>query len=142
MIKKTFPLLFCGALLFIAPFAFSQKVENLPNRPPKSEVENILVEELTTDSMCTSFLIWIRGGVKHHFHATHTENIYVLEGEGEMEFGEQVFHVKAGDFIMVPREVVHAVTAKVPMKVLSIQAPMWITDDRNFVSPIRRPHNE
>jgi mannose-6-phosphate isomerase-like protein (cupin superfamily) len=122
--------------------SLAQKVENLPNRPPKSEVENILVEELTTDSMCTSFLIWIRGGVKHHFHATHTENIYILEGEGEMEFGEQVFYVKAGDFVMVPRGVVHSVTTKIPMKVLSIQAPMWITDDRNFVSPIRRPHNE
>jgi quercetin dioxygenase-like cupin family protein len=142
MINKMLSSMAVGILFLTAPFLSAQKVENLPNRPPKSEVENILVEQLTTDSMCTSFLIWIRGGVKHHFHATHTENIYVLEGEGEMEFGEQAFHVKAGDFIMVPRNTVHAVTAKVPMKVLSIQAPMWITDDRNFVSPIRRPHNE
>ncbi|MDZ4751437.1 MAG: cupin domain-containing protein [Flavobacteriales bacterium] len=136
---KLFTLL---SLALICAGAFAQKVADLPSKSPSSEVENILVEQIATDSMCTSFIIWIRGGVKHHFHTSHTENIYILEGEGEMEFGEEVFQVKAGDYILVPRLKVHSVKATIPMKVLSIQAPMWTTDDRKFVAPIRRPHNE
>jgi quercetin dioxygenase-like cupin family protein len=130
------------ALLAIVTAGYSQKVADIPNMPAPGEVENSAVKEIATDSLCTTFVVWIRSGVKHHFHATHTENVYIIEGEGTMEFGEEVFTVKAGDFVLIPKGKVHAVMATKPMKVLSIQTPQWTTDDRNFVPPIRRPHNE
>jgi mannose-6-phosphate isomerase-like protein (cupin superfamily) len=59
-----------------------------------------------------------------------------------MDFGNITFKVVAGDYITIPRETVHAITASIPMKVLSIQTPQWVAEDRTFVSPLRRPHNE
>jgi len=120
----------------------AQKVENLHLHTPSPSWENVDVKKIADDSLCTSFLIWIRSGVKHHFHASHTECIYILEGEGLMEFGDTEFNVKAGDFVQVPRGTVHAVQANVPMHVLSIQTPQFATDDRVFIAPMRRPHNE
>jgi mannose-6-phosphate isomerase-like protein (cupin superfamily) len=122
--------------------SFAQKVENVPNIKPGPEWENVEIKKIADDSLCSTFHIWIKGGVKHHFHTSHTECIYVLEGEGEMDYGDQKFSVKAGDYITIPKGVVHAVVAKTPLHVLSIQTPQWITDDRKFVEPIRRPHHE
>jgi hypothetical protein len=34
------------------------------------------------------------------------------------------------------------VIATSTLKVLSIQTPRWVTEDRKFIDPIRRPHNE
>jgi quercetin dioxygenase-like cupin family protein len=120
----------------------AQHTSNLPERTPVKEAENVTAEQLATDSLCTSFIIWVKSGVKHHFHQSHTECIYIIEGSGEMTLADSTFTVHAGDFIQVPRGVVHAVTATVPLKVLSIQTPQWIVEDRKFISPIRRPHNE
>jgi hypothetical protein len=32
--------------------------------------------------------------------------------------------------------------AEKPMRVLSIQTPQWVVDDRKFVNPIRRPEEK
>ena len=135
------------SIIFLILFAFAyttkaQVVANLPEKSPSKEAENVAVEQLASDSLCTSFMIWIKGGVKHHFHQSHTECIYILEGSGEMTLADSTFTVNAGDFVQIPKGVVHAVTATKPMKVLSIQTPQWIVEDRKFISPIRRPHNE
>jgi len=134
-------------ILFIGSFsistsAYAQLVPDLIHSKPKENWENVDIQKIADDSLCTSFSIWIKSGVKHHFHETHTECIYVLEGTGEMELGDSKFTVKAGDFIQVPAKTPHAVVATSPMHVLSIQTPQWKTDDRKFIEPIRRPHNE
>jgi quercetin dioxygenase-like cupin family protein len=135
------PLLF-SALVLITSHACAQKTGNLPARQPEKPVESIHVEKIADDSLCTTFLIWIQTGVKQHFHSSHTENIYIIEGSGEMELDGQIFTVKAGDYILVPTGKVHAVTATAPMKVLSIQTPRWVMDDRKFVTLGKKPHNE
>lgn len=130
-------------IMMLAPWLLiAQHTDDLPSRLPPGEWENVVVENIADDSLCTTFMIWIRGGVKHHFHETHTESIYVLEGEGIMELGEKTFNVNAGDYVMIPKNTVHAVTATASMKVLSIQTPQWKTEDRKFMPPMRRPHNE
>ncbi|MFN0032967.1 MAG: cupin domain-containing protein [Flavobacteriales bacterium] len=141
---RTFHII-CTLILSIAAATFctAQKTENLPARQPAEAKENVTVEQLATDSLCTAFQIWISTGVMHHFHQSHTECIYILEGEGQMTLADSTFTVRAGDFVMVPKGTVHAVTATTTMKVLSIQSPQWVADDRKFVEPfIRRPHNE
>ena len=120
----------------------AQKVNDLPGMSAPSPVESTLVKQIASDSLSTAFVIWIKGGVRHHFHAEHTENIYVLEGSGVMELGESSFVIGPGDYILVPKGTVHSLVASTPVKVLSIQTPQWIADDRIFVEPFRRPHNE
>jgi mannose-6-phosphate isomerase-like protein (cupin superfamily) len=137
--KQALILLMAGALPVMA---FTQHVADLSTRKPKGEWENTAVEKIADDSLSTTFIIWIRGGIKHHFHETHTESIYILEGEGVMELGDQTFAVKSGDYVLIPRHTVHAVTANSTLKVLSIQTPQWTTEDRKFIPPVRRPHNE
>ncbi len=122
--------------------ATAQRVENLPARMAPGRVENTLVEKIADDSLATAFEIWILGGVKYHFHEAHTECVYILEGSGEMQWGEESFRVSPGDFVMIPRGKPHGLIATERMKVLSIQTPRWLTDDRKFLEPVRRPHNE
>jgi mannose-6-phosphate isomerase-like protein (cupin superfamily) len=103
--------------------------------PPK-DFENIFVKQVSNDSLQTSFVIWVKHGVKNHFHAEHTENIYVLSGKAEMTLGEESFIVRKGDFITIPMGVHHSVTkvfGRKPLKVLSIQSPRFTGVDRVFV---------
>ena len=139
---RSFRLLTLLGTLLLTSIVSAQKAENLPARQPVKEGDNVTVEQLATDSLCTSFMIWVKEGVKHHFHQSHTECIYIIEGIGEMTLADSTFTVVAGDFVQIPKGVVHAVTATKPLKVLSIQTPQWVVEDRKFISPIRRPHNE
>ncbi len=116
----------------------AQRVDLYARHAP-ADWQNIAVEKIADDSLSSSFLIWIREGVKRHFHETHTEHVTVIEGTGEMMLGDSLFIVKPGDFLLIPKGVPHAVTALTPMKVLSIQTPRWTSEDRIFLPTIRRP---
>jgi mannose-6-phosphate isomerase-like protein (cupin superfamily) len=116
----------------------AQRVDLYARHAP-ADWQNVAVEKIADDSLSTSFLIWVREGVKRHFHARHTEHVTVIEGTGEMMLGDSLFVVKPGDFLLIPKGVPHAVTALTPMKVLSIQTPRWTTEDRVFLPIIRRP---
>ena len=61
--------------------------------------DNIYNRTLASDSLSSSFVIFIKKEVKKHKHATHTENVYILDGEGEMLLGDKTFKVKKGDII-------------------------------------------
>ena len=81
------------------------------------------------------FVIFIKKEVKKHKHATHTENVYILDGEGEMLLGDKTFKVKKGDMIFISMNTVHSlkVTSSVPVKVLSVQSPRFDGKDRIFI---------
>ena len=66
-----------------------------------------------------------------------TETLYFLEGEGIFTIGSKKHLVKAGDFVSIPPSVVHSfktISTK-PVKVLSIQAPEFLGEDRHFIKP-------
>jgi quercetin dioxygenase-like cupin family protein len=102
---------------------------------PKAEFENILVRPISSDSLSSSFLIWIKDKVKAHRHITHTEQVFVLEGAGMMHLGDSTYRVSSGSFINIPKNTVHSVTvtSHLPMKVLSIQSPLFTGIDRHFI---------
>jgi quercetin dioxygenase-like cupin family protein len=133
---------FCVLFFLVVVISWGQHIPNLPSLPIEQKNNNVNVLMLATDSLCTTFLITIAEGVKHHFHYTHTENIYVIEGEGMMTLGSKEFQVSAGSYVMIPKGTIHHVIAEKPMRVLSIQTPQWVTDDRKFVDPIRRPEEK
>jgi len=93
------------------------------------------VKQLSTDKHTSNFVIFVKQGVKAHVHKTHSETVYVLEGEGEMRLGDKQIKVKPGDFIFIPENTVHSVKviSKTPMKVLSNQAPEFLGKDRVFI---------
>ena len=101
----------------------------------KTISDNLYNKALFSDSLASSFVIVIKQGVKPHKHLQHSEHVAVLDGEGEMTLGEKKFGIKKGDVIFIPKNTVHAVktTSKVPLKVLSVQAPHFDGKDRIFI---------
>jgi mannose-6-phosphate isomerase-like protein (cupin superfamily) len=95
--------------------------------------ENIYNRTLYKDSAeVSSFIIFIKKEVKMHKHAEHAEHVYVLDGNAEMTLDEKTFAIKKGDMIFIPKNTFHSVKtiSKVPLKVLSIQAPFFDGKDR------------
>jgi quercetin dioxygenase-like cupin family protein len=94
--------------------------------------ESIKVQKIAGDSLTSSFIIEIKDKVKKHYHREHSETIYVIDGKGEMILGDKTIQVKPGDYLFIPKGTVHAVkvTSKNPLKVLSIQAPLFDGKDR------------
>lgn len=96
---------------------------------------NIYSKALFSDSLSSSFCIVIKKEVKPHRHASHSEQVLVLEGEGLMKFDGQSFIIKKGDLVFIPKNKVHSVktTGKIPSKVLSVQSPQFDGSDRIMV---------
>lgn len=105
---------------------------NLNTLLPKENFENIYSEKIAEDSLSSSFIIWIKKGVKLHKHLEHSEHVYVLEGEGQMQLGDNWINIKSGDLIFIPKNTPHKVktTSTTILKVLSIQSPFFDGSDR------------
>ena len=97
-------------------------------------LENIYNRPLYSDSLTSSFVIFIKKEVKEHKHVTHAEHVIVLEGEAIMKLDGRSFKIKKGDVIFIPENTWHYVktTSKIPLKVISIQAPNFDGKDRVF----------
>jgi len=89
------------------------------------DMKNIHITPIGSSETVSEFVIFIRNEVKAHFHKTHTELVYVLEGEGVFRLGETKQIIKPGDFIRIDKGLTHSVvvTSKKPLKILSIQTP-------------------
>jgi len=130
-------------LFCITPFGFCQnfdwneplnKVYHLDKMQP-GEFENIKVEKLCSQEETTSFLIWVSDTVKPHFHKKHNETLYFIEGEGIFYVGSKKHEIKSGDYITIPKNVVHSfkTTSKSPIKAISVQAPEFFGEDRFWI---------
>lgn len=111
-------------------------IHNLERVSAPTAFDNIHLIPLGSDKHASEYLIFIKHKVAAHYHAKHSEIVYVLAGEGVMILGEHKKQVGKGDYIRIPEGIVHAleVTSKEPMKVLSVQAPEFKGKDRIFVS--------
>lgn len=125
-------ILFFTGLSWLCP---AQNHQDILNLKPDSAVSGIKMLKIAGDKNSTSFVIWIKESVKAHRHKEHTENIYILEGEGEMKINGQILKIKPGDFVNIPENVVHSVkvSSPFPMKVLSVQSPEFNGEDRIWV---------
>ena len=100
----------------------------------ESSFDNVYVQALANDSLSSSFIIWIKESVPLHKHEHHTEYVYVLEGNGLMQLGNELVHMKAGDLIHIPCNTPHEVrevNSKHPLKVISVQMPFFDGKDRH-----------
>lgn len=125
-------------LCLIALFSFNTfantSIDLISITPPKT-FENIHVQPLGTSETASEYLIFIKHGVKAHMHQTHTELVYVIEGEGVFRLDDTKQIIKSGDFIRINKGVIHSVivTSETPLKVLSIQTPKFEGKDRVFI---------
>lgn len=110
-------------------------VKDLKDVQPDEEFENIHVKKVYTDSTVSCFVIWVKKGVKAHYHAEHTENLVVIEGTGVMKVGDEEYEIGPNDYIVIPKGTIHSVkvTSKTPLKVISLQSPEFLGQDRIFV---------
>lgn len=93
---------------------------------------NIYTRRLYTDSLASSFVIFVKKEVKEHRHAAHAEHVLVLDGEAAMSVGSRSFKIKKGDLVFIPKNTWHSVkvSSPAPLKVLSMQAPVFDGSDR------------
>jgi len=103
-------------------------------KPDDVEFENISVKQISTHKDATTFAIWIKKKVKLHKHVYHTENVIIEEGSGEFQLGDSTYKVKKGDVIVIPQDTWHGVivNSKETMKVISVQSPQFLGEDRVF----------
>ena len=132
--KNSFITLFCIVLIFsvnIKAFAFV----DLSEIKAPAELKNIYAKTLGSNKDATAVVLFIAKSVAPHYHAEHTELIYILEGEAILALDDTRQVIKAGHFIRVEPKVIHAVqvTSDIPLKVLSIQTPEFSGKDRIFV---------
>lgn len=121
-------------LLFIFFPVFLQSQVNWKKKK-LPEFENIYSEKIAEDSLQSTFFIAIKKQVLPHYHKEHSECIVVLSGSGEMSLGNQKINLREGIQVSIPKNTVHSVTVtgKKPLKVISIQSPMFDGKDRFFV---------
>jgi quercetin dioxygenase-like cupin family protein len=124
------------SIAVIAMVSIAQTDPKLTNHKAVEPYENIYVERISGDTNQTSFLIWVKNSVPLHLHEWHTENVYILDGKGEMTLGDEKFVVKKGDYFNIPKGTPHAlkVLSSAPVKVLSIQSPHFDGSDRILIS--------
>ena len=99
-----------------------------------NDYDNIKVEPIYSDSLVSSFYIWVKKEVRSHKHAHHTEHVQVLEGKGNFTLADSTFIISKGDLVVIPKNTYHSVVviSENPMKVISIQAPYFDGSDRVF----------
>lgn len=126
--KIAFFLLF----IFSASHSFSQDTPTAAAKWSAYTNANIHVEKLNGDSLSTSFLIQVRDSVPRHYHAYHSEHIYVLSGRAEMQIDTDTVTISPGDYLFVPAKTWHGVYVpdREILRVLSIQAPEFSGEDR------------
>jgi quercetin dioxygenase-like cupin family protein len=123
-------------IVAIAMVSIAQTNPELTNLKPAEPYDNVAVTRISGDSNQTSFVIWIKKEVPLHKHEWHTENVYILDGKGEMTLGDEKFVIKKGDYFNIPMGTPHAlkVLSSAPVKVLSIQSPHFDGSDRVLIS--------
>lgn len=117
---------------------------NLLELQPDTTFDNIHVQPLASDSLVSSFVVWVKKEVRLHHHAFHTETLLILEGTGTLVVGDENVEVGAGDFLAIPKTTPHdlTVTSDTPLKALSIQAPKFQGKDRVFAGQVRKPSGQ
>ncbi|MGE0567253.1 MAG: cupin domain-containing protein [Bacteroidia bacterium] len=114
-------------------FSFYGKAQDVIN-VKKFEAGNrpVVTNNLFSDSLVSSFCIIIKSEVRAHKHMNHSEHVIVQEGEALMKLGDKEFNIKEGDVIFIPKGTTHSVLVKgkKPLKVISVQAPLFKGDDR------------
>ena len=98
--KKMLMFWLCGISLVISQRTSAQVW--LDTIQPPAEFENVARVPLYSDSTVTVVVAWVKKGIDVHSHVSHTETVYILEGNGVMELNGEHFPVHPGMTVSVP----------------------------------------
>lgn len=83
--------------------------------------------------VCTLHTVTISADAETHYHKSHTEVYYFLEGRGEMELDGVRQPVHPGMSIFIPTGVRHrAIVGDEPMRILNFVIPPFDPEDEWF----------
>lgn len=130
--KFSITILFSLTLLLTSSAQDVKLITYAKSLSPEKDYENIHMIKLYSDSLSSVFCIWIKKEVKLHKHLNHTEQVLVLEGTAQMLLNKSTFEINEGDLITIPKNTPHKVIVNdnIPLKVLSIQSPLFDGSDR------------
>ena len=76
-----------------------------------------------------------QGNIGKHYHADTDEIQYILSGSGTMWIGDTQRSIKAGDLLVIPKNVNHAGTVPTSgtFKAIAIKIPPQAATDQHFV---------
>jgi quercetin dioxygenase-like cupin family protein len=124
-------------LFILFPFFFHSQIDWKQKKLP--DFENVYFEKIAEDSLQSTFFIAIKKNVIPHYHKDHSECIVVLSGMGEMMLGQQKINLRDGVQVSIPKNTVHSVEVKgnKPIKVISIQSPIFDGKDRYLIDQMK-----
>ena len=119
-------------LLVFLGINLSAQQLNLDRKGHDAKVKAVEVFPLASDSLSSSFLIYIYDEVAPHYHAEHSEHVVILEGTGTMLLNDSLIQLKPQTAVFIPKGSIHSAkrTGDKPLKVISIQAPFFDGADR------------
>jgi mannose-6-phosphate isomerase-like protein (cupin superfamily) len=122
-------------IILSANSLLGQQVLPINDMLPPADMQNIAVVPLDADSLHSSYIIWIDDTVRPHFHQTHTECVYILEGSGTFYRDTLRERIKAGDYFYITPKTVHSFKSDSGKrtKIISIQSPFFDGNDRIWV---------
>jgi quercetin dioxygenase-like cupin family protein len=85
------------------------------------------------------FVVEPGGSVDLHLHRHHSDSFYVLEGELELQVGDEVVVAPAGSYVLAPPHVVHRFrnTSPSPARALNIHTPGGFAEYRRELQALR-----
>ncbi|HUU45334.1 MAG TPA: cupin domain-containing protein [Acidobacteriota bacterium] len=121
-----------GADVVDIPGVFN--IDSLLTVYPLAADQEARSEEIAWDSVSSMHLTQVRGVVRGHHHAHHSENIWVVRGAGRLVLGDQKYKVMAGDIVHIPKGTSHSFhnLGAVPAVVISVFSPGFDGKDRVY----------
>lgn len=111
--------------------------EELLKANPMKPGDKVQAITVSGDETATLFVARFVQGfeVKPHFHKTHSEIVYVIQGAARMTIGGKEYDLKPGSIHFNPMTKVHSLknTSAGELVVLQIFSPEWKQPDRVFV---------
>jgi mannose-6-phosphate isomerase-like protein (cupin superfamily) len=116
--------------LLLGTKIYGQNFDAKKVQPDSTTYSNICVKKVAESNEQSTFIIWVKKGVKPHYHATHTEYVSIVSGKGKMTLDGKTFAVKRGQSFVIQKGIIHSVetTSRKPLKVISVQAPKFDGD--------------
>lgn len=113
------------------------KVDDILSANPMKAGDKVQIITVAQDDTLTFNIARLNEGgeIKPHFHKTHSESVYVIQGNGQMLINGKWLDVMPGSVHFNPMNKVHATknTGKDPLVIFSVFTPVMRETDRYFV---------